>query len=91
MQLEGIPIGSAVEKKLAKLPSGMMQSSHRGRYEPPAHQALITNQQIAASALNKNTEHPLSGKLDSFDQFYLAHHFAKIMRRIANAESGVGN
>lgn len=39
--------------------------------------ALITNQQIAASAQNKNPELPLSGELDSFDQFYLAHHLAK--------------
>ena len=39
--------------------------------------ALITNQQIAASDQNKNPALPLSGKLDSFDQFYLVHHLAK--------------
>jgi hypothetical protein len=51
--------------------------------------ALITNQQIAASAQNKNPELPLSGKLDNFGQFYLAHHLAKIARRTANAEGGM--
>jgi hypothetical protein len=28
-------------------------------------------------ALNKDSEIPLSGKLDRFDQFYLAHYLAK--------------
>lgn len=89
VQHKVIPAHSSADAETDRLAigNGLDGINHRDMDDEPI-EAFIADEQVAASAKNKDFEAALAGELDGFEKLLFASDLAQITRRAADAKGG---